>query len=195
MTTKVVFVDVDGPLVPIRAYVLPNRLGGTVKTMDPVAVAAVASICVAAGAKIVVSSSWAIWGKEKCLGWFQENGFDLGLVHEDWATPRKLPSGADRSAEIKAWLAAHPEITHFAVIEDGHLDVPNLVRTTTHDGLLLEHQRALSSLLGIKDDRHHPVHGGCHHEWRGRGDGSYECLRCGIPAYPGDPHCPWTFNV
>lgn len=152
VVTKVLFLDVDGPMIPRRCYPLgqlPGE-GGSMKRMDPVAVSVVVRICSLAKARIVVSSSWRIWGREKCLAAFRENGIYHTLVHEDWATSHNLPGGADRSTEIKDWLARHPEVTTFAVLEDGLLDVPNLIHVTFEDGLLYEHQLRLAELLGVE---------------------------------------------
>lgn len=193
MTTKVIFVDVDGPLSPIRCYVLGQLpgAGGSMKCMDPVAVATVVSLCRRSGAKVVVSSSWRGWGKEKCLGLFARNGIGLEWIHEDWSTPRN--AGAVREGEIKDWLARHPEITHHAVLDDGVLDLPNLVRVSTHDGILFEHQRELERLLGLErenDFKDDPAE--CRHRWIGTGEGRFLCEMCDARAVPGDQCCPWT---
>lgn len=186
--STVVFADVDGPLAPIRAYALGRR--DSLPIFDPVAVAMVVGSVVEANAKIVVSSSWAVMGLERVRHHFEANGISWSLVHDDWMTPRDLPS-RDRSEEIKAWLAKHPEVTRWAVLEDGHLNVSNLIRCCTFDGMRLEHWRLLRHLLGLETPE--PVReGGCHHQWRGVGDGTYECVRCKTTAKPGDQHCPWT---
>lgn len=194
VVTKVVFVDVDGPLAPRRCYELGQLPGarGSMKRMDPVAVAAVTNACRAARGRLVVSSSWRLWGREKCLDAFKRNGLDPNLVHEDWATPHNLPAGADRSAEIKDWLARHPEVVTFAVLEDGLLDVPNLIQVTFEDGMLYEHQRRLWELLGIKAEEIEEDGDVCRHRWLPIDGGSYRCERCETTAAPGDQRCPWT---
>ncbi len=199
-TTIVVFCDVDGPLAPIRAYALGKRPGPTpdsrpMAKFDPVAVAMLVDAVVRSKAKIVVSSSWAVWGLENVRFHFEANGISWDLVHEDWMTPRDLPRGANRSDEIKAWLSKHPEVTLWVALEDGHLDVENLIRCDTYDGLLMEHWRLLRVILGLEPPE--PVHtgeglDGCRHQWRGVGDGTYECVRCDSKAKRGDQHCPWT---
>ena len=191
--SKVIFADVDGPLSPIRCYVLGQLpgAGGSMKCMDPVAVATVVNLCRRSGARIVVSSSWRGWGKEKCLDLFARNGLGLELIHEDWATPHN--AGAVRAGEIKDWLARHPEVTHYAVLDDGVVDVPNLVRVSTQDGILFEHQRALERLLGLErenDFKDNPDE--CKHRWIGTGEGRFLCENCDTTAAPGDQRCPWT---
>lgn len=196
--TKVVFVDVDGPLAPRRCYQLGQLpgVGGSMKRMDPVAVATVTNACRRSGARIVVSSSWRMWGREKCLDLFNRNGLDPALVHEDWSTSHTLPRGADRSAEIKDWLARHPEIERFAVLEDGHLDVPNLIHVTFEDGILYEHQLMLERFLGIRPEQIDEDSDPCRHRWLAIGQtGHYRCERCEDTAAPGDPRCPWTAGV
>lgn len=148
MTEAVLFVDVDGPLAPRRSavYAQPRNKGkGSIKVFDPVAVAAVLYVLRESGAKIVVSSEWGrVYTKEEVFTWFGENGISFQLFHEDWVTPRTT---RDRSAQIREWLTSHPEAVRYAVIDDEDLDVPNLVRVTMDDGLLLRHQEELERLL------------------------------------------------
>lgn len=195
MTSTVIFTDIDGPLASLRALYLlgkqPSRLPQSVPMarFDPVAVAMVVQAATRADARIVVSSSWAVWGLENVRWHFEANGIPWALVHEDWKTPRDIP---DRALQIKAWLARHPEVTRWVVLDDGSLDVPNLIRCTTNDGLLMEHWDLLQALLGLEPPRPLVPDHGCHHQWNGVGDGTYECVRCQETAKPGDSHCPWT---
>ena len=61
--------------------------------------------------------------------------------------------GGNRWDEIKHWLDGHPEVTHWAVLEDALVeDIPpeNLVRTTLKLGLTREGvERAVAILTGV----------------------------------------------
>lgn len=132
--TKVCFVDVDGPLIPTRAYFLPNQTT-VVSIFDPCAVSLLLKIVEQSSAQLVVSSTWRSKGYDRCMELFEKNGISRNLFHTDWSTPRKMTSS--RTQEICWWLAAHPEITHYVAIDDEHLDydlLPNTVQCDEYEG-------------------------------------------------------------
>ena len=54
--------------------------------------------------------------REDVRKWIQPY-FPWSLVHEDWATPIR----GHRWKEIEIWLAAHPEVTQYAILEDSQV--------------------------------------------------------------------------
>lgn len=148
--SKVIFLDIDGPIFPARAYALKeNRQRSTFPRFDPVAVALVSRLCEVSGAKIVMTSTWKGRGYEYICDAFRRNDFGPDLLHEDWATLGT--SGNDRPAQIRAWLRDHPEVTHFVCIDDMRLDMENAVLVDFDEGFLLHHYRAAAELLGSPD--------------------------------------------
>ena len=89
------------------------------RDFDPDAVTALNDIIQRTGAEIVISSDWK---RETTLSgmceFYQRQGIKkMPLAYTDW-----LP-GADtyheqRAGEINAWLDQHPEITHWAAVDD-----------------------------------------------------------------------------
>lgn len=114
MTRRVIFLDFDGVLAPIRQW---DRYGD----VDPACVQVLNEIVTRAGADVVVSSTWR---HSRTVAELQEildaQGF-TGCILD--ATPIGAP-GAHRGEEIAAWLAVNP-VSGFAIIDD-HVDMGDL---------------------------------------------------------------------
>lgn len=151
MITKVLLLDIDGPMIPRRASWLAGQTYRSTK-FDPVAVGLLLSVLEKTGAKLVISSTWGkVYTREENELSLENNGISKTLLHDDWVTPRnsKLET---RAAEILAWLKQHPEITNYAVLDDEAVALPknklkNLVKVTFSDGLLLQHYHQLLNIL------------------------------------------------
>lgn len=120
---KIIFQDVDGPLIPGRLYYKKSarynaELGAFV--YDPVAVGMIRELCEQHDAKVVYNTA------------HNEESFDLmrykarvnhmeDLLHDDCRTDFCLSAedeNPSRRAAIERWLARHPEVTEWIVIDD-----------------------------------------------------------------------------
>ncbi|HEU4367358.1 MAG TPA: HAD domain-containing protein [Methylomirabilota bacterium] len=140
MTRRVVFLDIDGVLAPIRQW---DRYGD----LDPACIQVLNEIVARGGADVVVSSTWR---HGKTIAELQEmldaQGF-AGCVLDK--TPAGAP-GADRGEEIAAWLAEHA-VGGYVIIDD-HADMGDLstrlVQTHPAHGLQPDDApRAIAMLL------------------------------------------------
>src|SRR6266436_5299597 len=97
MTRRVVFLDIDGVLAPIRRW---DRYGD----LEPACVQVLNLIVARTGAEVVVSSTWR-YGKTvaQLQEMLEAQGFTGSVVDK---TPTGA-AGADRADEIAAWLAEH----------------------------------------------------------------------------------------
>jgi hypothetical protein len=143
---RVVFLDIDGVLAPIRRW---DRYGD----LDSACVRVLNEIVARGGADVVVSSSWR-YGKTiaELQAMLDAEGF-AGRVLDK--TPTGTP-GADRGEEIASWLAAHA-VEGYVIIDD-HADMgelrSRLVQTQPAHGLQPpDAPRAIATLL-------RPVDGG-----------------------------------
>ena len=113
-TRRVIFLDIDGVLAPIRRW---DRYGD----LDPACIRVLNEIAAHGGADVVVSSTWR-YGKT--VTELQEilaaEGFAGRVVG---TTPIGGP-GADRGQEIAAWLAEHA-VGGYVIIDD-HVDMGEL---------------------------------------------------------------------
>ena len=122
---KVLFLDIDGVVNNKRTK---ENFEGFM-AIDPAMAALVQRIVRNTGCEIVLSSSWRL---------FQNSRDEL---------ERKICKFADitpilhapRGYEIKVWLTRHPEIEHYAILDDAESILPeqraNLFQTTWDSGL------------------------------------------------------------
>ena len=122
MTRRVIFLDIDGVLAPIRQW---DHYGD----LDPACIQVLNEIVASADVDVVVSSTWR-YGKTAAE--LQEildaQGFK-GCVLDKTPTGER---GADRGEEIAAWLAEHA-VSGYVIIDD-HADMGAL-----HTHLVLTH--------------------------------------------------------
>jgi hypothetical protein len=142
-SVKALFLDVDGVLNS-RAWT--DRNTGDLCDVDPEAVARVRKLCQLTGAEIVLTSTWRL------IPFLTEQLHDSGLPVEYGSTPR-LDAFGTRSDEIRAYLAEHPEIESFAIVDDdadagyGNL-APHFVKTNEQVGLTNADCILLAARLG-----------------------------------------------
>lgn len=143
---KVLFLDIDGVLNSHRsAYAFggfPYDVDAHRDRFDEVAIGLVRNICKAAGAQIVLSSSWRT----------DKNWTRIGEALNLPITDRTPSLAGPRGEEIEAWLSTHPEVECYAILDDDSdmLDeqLPFFVKTTHQDGLTFGLAEKLSALLG-----------------------------------------------
>jgi hypothetical protein len=121
---RVVFLDIDGVLAPIRRW---DRYGD----LEPACIEVLNEIVASTLADVVISSTWR-HGKTvaELQVMLEAEGFSGRVVDK---TPTGAP-GAGRGEEIAAWLAEHA-VGGYVIIDD-HLDMGEL-RTRlvlTHPG-------------------------------------------------------------
>ncbi len=140
MSKRVIFLDIDGVVAPIRRW---DRYGD----LDPACIQVLNEIVASGGADVVVSSTWR---HGKTVAELQEmlevEGF-AGCVLDK--TPSDIP-GASRGEEIAAWLAEHA-VSGYVIIDD-HADMgdlrSHLVQTHPAHGLQpADLPRALAMLM------------------------------------------------
>jgi hypothetical protein len=105
--SRVIFLDIDGVLAPIRRW---DRYGD----LDPVCIRVLNEIVAGAGADVVLSSTWrhgrTVVELQEML---RAEGF-IGRVIDK--TPAGAP-GTDRGDEIAAWLAEHA-VDGYVILDD-----------------------------------------------------------------------------
>jgi len=135
-TRRVVFLDIDGVLAPIRRW---DRYGD----LEPACIEVLNGIVSSARADVVVSSTWRHGRTVADLqAMLEAEGFTGRVVDK---TPTVAP-GADRGEEIAAWLAEHA-VGGYVIIDD-HVDMGAL-RTAlvlTHPGHGLRPADALRAI-------------------------------------------------
>lgn len=146
--TKALFLDLDGVLLPGRAYMLPNQTKPIVTTFDPCAVAMLNEACRKQKRKIVLHTSWIRTG-------FWQIGRDgPGDVHDHCITQGVNPDHFHEDAyccrdihwryqRIDEWLARHPEVTDYVILDDvppahdDNLHAGHFIQTDFDEGITM----------------------------------------------------------
>lgn len=160
---KVIFLDFDGVLNSAASFVMEERkreglskkdkekLGPTIQSLCHVCTSNFQLILEHyPELKVVISSTWRElfdmdWLKAK----LQSYGIDSSRVIDK--TP--VLFGDIRGQEIAAWLADHPEVTKFVIIDDNFIGdrfEHEIVFTTWETGLTLPLVHKVIQLLGSK---------------------------------------------
>ena len=153
MIKQVIFIDIDGPLLPDKQWfskdnldVLKEAEDNLLKITsnfnlkkqiryDPIAVWMVNMLFKYSNAEAVISSTWIRHTSlDELKEIFELNGLNIKF-HKDPITPKKFSSY--RVHEIAWWLDDHPEVTDFIILDDDYSLEPN----------------KLSERVGVNDDR------------------------------------------
>lgn len=145
---KVIFLDIDGVLCSMRssmAYSGPPVAAetSTWTKFDEVSIRLLQEAVRSTGAVVVLTSSWRGKVGKELLQW------RLGVRLEDVTRPEK--DGEVRGNQIKDWLDDHPEVTHYAILDDDEdmlpEQMPHLILTSKRNGFLLGHYDQLCEAL------------------------------------------------
>lgn len=143
----VLFLDMDG--VVLSGQELWRTHNNRYVPLEKIAL--VRSVCEQTGAVVTVSSTWRYSDETADLLRFH----DIPL-HSDWRTPfpkqtGNVIAGATRGSEIAKWLARHPEVTNYAIIDDDSDMLPEqkhrFVQTSFETGIEQQHADMLVTLL------------------------------------------------
>lgn len=114
---QILFLDIDGPMIPYRAAWLPEQTPVMTK-FDPIAVAMINKLCEKRPElKIVLHSSWVyINGGEETLRHCINQGIKKEYFYE--ADPFVKEDIHWRYNRVAEWLERHPEVTGYVIIDD-----------------------------------------------------------------------------
>lgn len=115
MSDKIVFLDIDGPMIPYRCLVMPGQTG-IMTIFDPVAVSLLNHLCEEHGWKIVLHTSWVrIMGGEETFKHCVQQGIKAQHFHSDAFCDENIHW---RYTRVAKWLEQHPEVTQYAMLDD-----------------------------------------------------------------------------
>jgi len=144
---KVLMLDIDGVLNSSRSCVAFNGYPHDydekgMSMFDHCAIALIRKLCKETETDIVLSSTWRIHEKNPMV---HADGLSLPIID---CTP---VLSRTRGVEINAWLAAHPEVTCYAIVDDNSdmlpAQRPYFVQTDFNAGLSLENYLDLKKIL------------------------------------------------
>lgn len=150
MKSKIIFLDIDGVLCSMRSAAANNGYPVALNAMhwdkfDQVAINLLKQAIRHTGASVVLSSNWRNDVNIQALEW------RLGIRIED-VTREEFKKDEPRGAQIRDWLAVHPEVERYAILDDDEDFLPNqmdkLCRTSMRNGFLIGHYDELCEMLG-----------------------------------------------
>jgi hypothetical protein len=113
---KILFLDIDGPMIPGRAYDMPGQTRPVVMNFDPCAVGQLNAFCGRHGWRIVLHTSWLrVFGEKETYDHCIKQGVDPQYFAKDaWC------SGDInwRYSRVAKYLETHPEIDSYLILDD-----------------------------------------------------------------------------
>jgi Swiss Army Knife RNA repair-like protein len=149
--SKVIFLDIDGVLVTLGS--IKRGRSGLHAEPEPSCVEALNSILDSTGAKIVVSSTWRFGGIAQIRQILKRWGVRAKVIGLTPNLTRQLGAvwvSSTRGDEIRLWLASHPEVEKFVILDDdGDMNglSNRLVQTEFTNGLTSEHAHRAIAML------------------------------------------------
>lgn len=146
---RIIFLDIDGVLCTRRSHLAYGKEGGIWHEWDPLGCHVLHRACTY-DAWIVVSSTWRKPMHQDDLFEMLKKHSLFGYVYfPDWSTP---VLDGPRGAEIAAWLAKHPEVTDYRILDDDHdmLDsqTKKCIFTDPEDGMTSDNIKKLLNWAG-----------------------------------------------
>lgn len=141
---KVLFLDIDGVVNSKQTLAKPHK---SLLGIDPELAFKVGKIILDTGCEVVLSSSWRHFPE----------GIDevKAMVYPTLYGMTPSVEGGSRGQEIKLWLADHPEVTHYAILDDesDFDDDQPLFKTSWETGLTDEIAKEVTDYLNSEATR------------------------------------------
>lgn len=141
MAMNIIFLDVDGPLIPGRMYYSPHATFDKQRGLflwDHVAVGMIIELCKKHHAKVVFNTAHNERDSNLMHRKANLNGLSSEFIHEDCRTLYMINDSTKREA-ISAWMSDHThEYEYHVVIDDDILNIKNHVKVDFNIGMTIE---------------------------------------------------------
>lgn len=153
---KIIFLDFDGVLNNIAQAVVRGERAYLACEIDKTALGLVRWCAESTGAKVVVSSTWRMQGKDWVKGVVEASGWDFPPIYD--ITPKLH---GVRGEEIQKWINDQDEDVTYAIVDDDSdmLDsqLENFVQTDPALGFTLYDAVDVINILGCLDEHREDV--------------------------------------
>ena len=144
---KVLFVDVDGPLIPSGMYLVHSNPSYE-RVFSPIAIAVLKKMLEVSGAKLVMNTTHNMDGIK-----LKEDMIKAGFKEEDFGTPwcTEYPDNRSRQGSIENWIKLQKEDIDWIALDDADFTKEdNLILIDFDEGLHLRHYNRMSKLWEFK---------------------------------------------
>jgi hypothetical protein len=142
---KVIFLDIDGPMKPARAYWLkPHRPDGN---FDPLAVAGINLIHERTGAALVFNTTWNGAGYVRLCEIAANEGITAPVIGVTC-----FPGLGDRLDAIKLWIMENGPVEAWCALDDETMADDRCIRTSYDSGISVRDYSNAVRLLGRLED-------------------------------------------
>ena len=145
---RVLFVDVDGPLIPSGMYLI-HKNASYDRHFSPISIAVLKHALKESGAKLVMNTTHNLDGHK-----LKEDMIKAGFKEEDFAKPwcTNYPSTRGRTNAITEWLneQVDKDIEWIAVDDEDFTSEDRLILIDFDEGLHLRHFNRLAKLWNLK---------------------------------------------
>jgi HAD domain in Swiss Army Knife RNA repair proteins len=147
---KIIFLDIDGVLNSKEYYKKVNMKIDNWDRFDPETVKLINALVQEFNARIVITSSWRFGAKDLLFKELKKSQL-LKHLYKNWETP--MIYLGTRGEEIKQWMAKHPEVNGYVILDDRDDILPeqlaHFIKTDIETGFKQVHyEKARSILLG-----------------------------------------------
>lgn len=148
--TKVVFLDIDGPMIPSTMFLI-DRMCSFDRKFPATTIAALNELCARTGVKIVFNTthnnpSSGVLDIDKAIV-----AHGLGECHLHPSDRHTLYPRLARDVAVKEWLARHPEVTDWIALDDARFtDDERLIWVDPDAGLHVGHINHAIQMMGGK---------------------------------------------
>ena len=142
---KVIFLDIDGPMKPVRAYWLERNMvdyGG----FDELSVAAINRIYKKTGAGVVFNSTWNTVGEAYMKHMAKEQGIEAPIYGVT-----DYPHLNDRLLAIQKWLADNEGVELWCALDDCRIEDDRAILVDPDTGISPDNYREATKHLGNED--------------------------------------------
>jgi hypothetical protein len=148
VTSKVIFLDIDGPMIPATMFLI-DRMCSLNRIFPATTVAVINSLCERTGAKVVFNTTHnQPFPDTPDIGdALVSHGLSAGHLHPTDANT--LYPNIPRDVAIKEWLARHDEVDDWCAIDDCLCaDDEHMVLVDPDAGVHVGHLNAACRILG-----------------------------------------------
>lgn len=145
---NIIFIDIDGPLLPGRAYIL--NYNHDERPLEEISCQFIKEIINRCDAKLVACTTHSR-NKDALFKLLSSGGITKEMFHDDWKVMYPNNENISRQDAVKIWLSNHPDVENYVIIDDAPHADNNWIEVDREIGITINNYRKATKLLGNPD--------------------------------------------